>query len=139
MSNPETRDKDRSGNDLIARINELTPLARMNEEPSGIGWRSLLLAAKLEILRLRSALNPFADQADIIDQSGDHAADVQWFRFRGSVTAITVGDCRKAAAILAGCICRNCEDTGAVDSGGFTPWGEPIDLPCPYCQGKETP
>ena len=100
MSNPETRDKDRSGNDLIARIDELTPLSRMNEETSGIGWRSLLLAAKLEIMRLRSALKPFADQADIIDQSCDTAIDVQWFRFRGSITAITVGDCRKAAAIL---------------------------------------
>ena len=32
--------------------------------------------------------------------------------------------------------CGNCGGTGAVDSGGMTPWGAPIDLPCPACKSK---
>lgn len=32
--------------------------------------------------------------------------------------------------------CGNCGGTGAVDSGGVTPWGAPIDLPCPACKSK---
>lgn len=30
--------------------------------------------------------------------------------------------------------CKTCGGTGGVDSGGFTPWGAPIDVPCPDCQ-----
>jgi len=29
--------------------------------------------------------------------------------------------------------CSACGGSGAVDSGGFTPWGSPINLPCPEC------
>lgn len=29
--------------------------------------------------------------------------------------------------------CGTCDGTGAIDSGGSTPWGEPIDVPCPAC------
>jgi hypothetical protein len=29
--------------------------------------------------------------------------------------------------------CKTCGGTGGVDSGGFTPWGSPIDVPCPDC------
>lgn len=29
--------------------------------------------------------------------------------------------------------CRYCDGTGVADSGGFTPWGAPIDLPCEHC------
>lgn len=29
--------------------------------------------------------------------------------------------------------CPTCQDTGAVDSGGFEPWGQPINVPCPEC------
>lgn len=29
--------------------------------------------------------------------------------------------------------CHECGGSGGVDSGGFTPWGAPIDLPCPSC------
>lgn len=32
--------------------------------------------------------------------------------------------------------CGNCGGTGVVDSGGVTPWGAPIDLPCPACKSK---
>lgn len=30
--------------------------------------------------------------------------------------------------------CQECGGDGKHDSGGFTPWGEPIDLPCESCQ-----
>lgn len=32
--------------------------------------------------------------------------------------------------------CSNCGGSGSVDSGGVTPWGAPIDLPCPSCKSK---
>ena len=38
-----------------------------------------------------------------------------------------------STALLA---CPNCGVSGAVDSGGVTPWGAPIDLPCPACKSK---
>lgn len=33
--------------------------------------------------------------------------------------------------------CETCGGSGLVDSGGQTPWGAWIDMPCPDCQGKE--
>ncbi len=30
--------------------------------------------------------------------------------------------------------CGHCGGTGGVDSGGSTPWGAPITLPCPACE-----
>lgn len=33
-------------------------------------------------------------------------------------------------------ICPTCNGEGGIDSGGSTPWGEPIYLPCPSCGGK---
>ncbi len=38
-----------------------------------------------------------------------------------------------STALLA---CSNCGGSGVVDSGGVTPWGAPIDLPCPACKSK---
>jgi len=32
--------------------------------------------------------------------------------------------------------CCHCNGTGAVDSGGFTPWGGGIDVMCPTCKGS---
>jgi hypothetical protein len=29
--------------------------------------------------------------------------------------------------------CSQCQGTGHVDSGGFSPWGTGIDRPCPSC------
>ena len=29
--------------------------------------------------------------------------------------------------------CKHCGGEGVVDSGGFTPWGSPINVPCPEC------
>lgn len=31
--------------------------------------------------------------------------------------------------------CPQCED-GSVDSGGFEPWGSPIEIACPFCKGS---
>ena len=33
--------------------------------------------------------------------------------------------------------CPDCGGTGGVDSGGFSPWGSPISLPCPSCGPKQ--
>ena len=35
--------------------------------------------------------------------------------------------------------CPNCDGFGMIDSGGVTPWGQPIDFPCPVCSGSGTP
>jgi hypothetical protein len=32
-------------------------------------------------------------------------------------------------------ICGECDGTGEVDSGGFSPWGTGIDVTCPTCNG----
>lgn len=32
--------------------------------------------------------------------------------------------------------CGSCDGSGAVDSGGVTPWGQGINMPCPECQSK---
>jgi hypothetical protein len=32
-------------------------------------------------------------------------------------------------------VCPNCGGAGVVDSGGVTPWGTPIDLPCSCIEG----
>lgn len=59
------------------------------------------------IVELEAVLKPFAQQAEIIDSQRDDPEDdfrwesSQWFRFGGSITAITLGDCRRAAAVLA--------------------------------------
>ncbi len=33
--------------------------------------------------------------------------------------------------------CGTCDGSGAVDSGGFSPDGQPIDMPCPECGKSE--
>lgn len=33
-------------------------------------------------------------------------------------------------------ICPECGGEGVVDSGGQTPWGAWINVPCPLCNGK---
>lgn len=33
-------------------------------------------------------------------------------------------------------VCQECGGAGGVDSGGETPWGAPIMLPCPSCSGE---
>lgn len=32
--------------------------------------------------------------------------------------------------------CTYCDHSGMVDSGGVTPWGECIEIPCPECEGR---
>ncbi len=33
-------------------------------------------------------------------------------------------------------VCPCCNGKGVVDSGGSTPWDEPIDIPCSCCLGR---
>jgi hypothetical protein len=33
--------------------------------------------------------------------------------------------------------CVTCCGTGVLESGGFTPWGQAVDLPCSVCSEKE--
>lgn len=33
-------------------------------------------------------------------------------------------------------VCLDCEGEGSIDSGGVTPWGTFIDVPCPACSGE---
>jgi hypothetical protein len=47
-SDPTIDDSDREGSDLLARIEELTP-----GDPTGNGWRPLLVACRKQIARLR--------------------------------------------------------------------------------------
>jgi hypothetical protein len=35
--------------------------------------------------------------------------------------------------------CSTCDGSGAVDSGGVTPWGQGIDIPCPECESRRNP
>jgi len=32
--------------------------------------------------------------------------------------------------------CPTCGGEGGLDSGGVTPWGSPISIPCPSCSAK---
>lgn len=51
-------------------------------------------------------------------------------KVQGGLAGETLEDCPD-------CIrCDCCDGNGVVDSGGFTPWGQPIDLPCPRCNSK---
>lgn len=34
-------------------------------------------------------------------------------------------------------LCGTCDDTGSIDSGGVTPWGESIEISCPDCHGRK--
>ncbi len=67
--------------------------------------RAHLDAVLTEVRRLRKALQPFADQAAIIDENAatgevPPAEDYELFRFRHSYTAISYGDCKRAREAL---------------------------------------
>ena len=51
-----------------------------------------------------------------------HAAESQLTAIRDQLTPLLGKE-------VCGC------DNGSVDSGGFTPWGEPINIACPDCNG----
>ena len=60
MSDGEIPDRARCGDDLLARIDELT-VGKVDDEGSdGNGWRFLLLACGREIGRLRAELRGIA-------------------------------------------------------------------------------
>lgn len=49
-----------------------------------------------KIKRLRTALQPFVTQADIIDANEENIEDHEMFRLRGSISFIDVGHIRAA-------------------------------------------
>jgi DnaJ-class molecular chaperone len=59
---------------------------------------------------------------------------VEW---KGPLTALTHTECHGCGAVNSQTPedeeCRECDGTGAIDSGGVTPWGAGIDIPCPRC------
>lgn len=57
----------------------------------------------------------------------DDPAAIMWF---GTFTACAQTALRKLQEEKT---CQTCGGSGGVDSGGFTPWGSPIDVPCPDC------
>lgn len=80
-------------------------------DDTGCGCQQLSAAEAVAVMRdrlaarvgeLESALAPFAHQADcLVPPDGDPPIDdAEGFRFRGSYTAITAGDCRRAAGLL---------------------------------------
>ncbi len=62
MSDPEIRDVHRRGDDLLARIGELTAYVTIDPDNglAGDGWRFLLKACSREIISLRSTLKAIA-------------------------------------------------------------------------------
>jgi len=60
MSDPEIPDRARTGDDLLARIDELTVGKIPDGVDGGNGWRFLLIACGREIGRLRAELRGIA-------------------------------------------------------------------------------
>lgn len=65
---------------------------------------------------------------------------IEWFREKGFTfdDKITIKDVIELQqdAVKEGIRrgqCPQCGGTGGIDSGGFTPWGAGIELPCPSC------
>ena len=86
-------------------INEATDIQKPDGEPLGL---SDLLG------RVRDCLHGFAELYD----AEDARRLVQEVDDSGLLVEIK---------------CVSCGGNGVVDSGGFTPWGKAIDVPCPDC------
>ena len=54
-SDTSIADIERTGEDLLERIKELTPADKLADDRAGNGWRSLLVACQNEIVRLRQS------------------------------------------------------------------------------------
>jgi hypothetical protein len=82
--------------DLVRRL-----IAALREAQDGIiGSRSANTKLKVEIARLREALEPFAKEADCFDDNEPGDADPDDEKLRG--LNIVVGDFRRARAALTG-------------------------------------
>ena len=69
--------------------------------PKYVHWSTVLKLQSEKIQRLENALRPFADQAQILNESdSENVPDVWHFKLNGSISAITVGDCRHALETL---------------------------------------
>ena len=63
------------------------------------------------------------------------AADL-WRQLEATQAEIAALRIENAAIAAIAAICPTCGGSGAVDSGGFTPWGVGIDATCPTCNGR---
>lgn len=66
MSDPEINDIDRTGQDLLDRIAELTDAGQLMEGPNG--WRPLLVACRFEILKMHLKFGEAKIAADKADE-----------------------------------------------------------------------
>ena len=88
-------------------------------------------------------LNKWERQADENEQAAKAHEDIygtgnQTF-LELSNSAKNLRDCRNEilAMLEASEICQECFESGKIDSGGFTPWGSPIQIPCANCVKKQ--
>lgn len=44
-----------------------------------------------------------------------------------------VAELQREVERLNAAACKECGGKGSVDSGGFTEWGSPIEIPCQFC------
>ena len=67
-------------------------------------WSVIIKTQSEKIQQLEEALEPFAQQGRILDlnESGS-VPDVWHFKLNDSISAITVGDCKKAKEVLKSC------------------------------------
>lgn len=82
--------------------NEKIPLYRDVHQHAH--WSAIIKTQSEKIQQLEQALEPFAQQGRILDlnESGS-VPDVWHFKLNGSISAITVGDCKKAKEVLKSC------------------------------------
>lgn len=78
-------------------------------------WSTIIKIQSERIQQLEQALEPFAQQGRILDlnESGS-VPDVWHFKLNGSISAITVGDCKKAYDILKKVV-ANKKETNIID------------------------
>jgi hypothetical protein len=78
-------------------------------------WSTIIKIQSERIQQLEQALQPFAQQGKIINlNESDSVPDFWHFRLNGSISAITVGDCKKAYDLLKPVI-ANKKETNIVD------------------------
>lgn len=88
-------------------------------------------------------LNSWKVQADDNERDAEVYDTIYGTENRTSIelfdSAKNLRDCRNSllAMLESSEICLECFESWAVDSGGFTPWGSPIQIPCPKCGVKQ--
>lgn len=70
----------------------------------------------------------------------DHRAALEQLQYCDRETEVVLSRVQRLfnAETQSSLKCKECEGTGAVDSGGVTPWMTQINVECPTCKGKGT-